>query len=100
MLEKFHDTLNAIDDILIFNEDFSKITFFVNQMGILGVDLDRINLDNDDNFDEYDPDTIVHVRLLAWHSKFEEHKAPKKDLRINACSVASNKMVGLVLVRR
>ena len=38
-------------------------------MGILNVDLNNINLDN--NFDEDDSDTI-HVRLLAWHIKFRK----------------------------
>ena len=33
-------------------------------MGILNIDLNNINLDN--NFDEDDPDTIIHIRLLAW----------------------------------
>ena len=39
-------------------------------MGILG---------NDNNLNEYDPKTIIHVRLLAWHNKFEKRKAYKKD---------------------
>ena len=34
-------------------------------MGILSVDLNNINLD-DVNFDEDDPETITHVRLMAW----------------------------------
>ena len=33
---------------------------------ILTVDLDKSNLDNDNNFDEDDLDTIIHARLLAW----------------------------------
>ena len=28
-------------------------------MGILGVDLDNINLDDDNNFDKNDPETIL-----------------------------------------
>ena len=40
------------DNILFFDEYFSKITFFANKMGILSVDLDKINLDDDNNFDE------------------------------------------------
>ena len=63
--------------ILLFNKDFIKVTFFANQRHILAVDLDKINLDNDD-FDEDDCDTIIHVRLLVWHSKFEKSKALKK----------------------
>ena len=47
--------------------------------GILNIDLNCINLD-DNNFDEDDPDIIIHVRLLAWHTKFEKGKALKKDI--------------------
>ena len=35
ILEKFHDTL--------LHEDFTKVTFFSDQVGILAVDVDRIN---------------------------------------------------------
>ena len=45
-------------------------------MGILNIDLNNITLDN--NFDEDDPDTIILIRLLAWHIKFEKCKAFKK----------------------
>ena len=45
-------------------------------MGILKIDLNNTNLDN--NFDEDDPDTIILIRLLAWHIKFEKCKALKK----------------------
>ena len=56
-------------------------------MGILNIDLNNINLDN--NFDEDDPDTIILIRLLAWHIRFEKHKALKKyKWRVNANSVA------------
>ena len=41
-------------------------------MGILKTDLNNINLDN--NFDEDDSDTIVVIRLLAWHIKFEKRE--------------------------
>ena len=45
-------------------------------MAILSVNLNNINLDN---FDEDDSDTIILIRLLAWHSKFEKCKALKKS---------------------
>ena len=48
-------------------------------MSILVVDLDKFNLDDDNNFYEDNPETIIHVKLLAWHNKFEKHKALKKD---------------------
>ena len=43
---------------------------------ILNIDLKNINLDN--NFDEDKPDTIILIRLLAWHMKFEKRKRLKK----------------------
>ena len=45
-----------------------------------------INLD--DNFDEEDPNTIILIRLLAWHTKFEKHKELKKKLNEELMSVA------------
>ena len=57
MLEKFHDALFANDNILFFDGGFSKVTFFVNEMGILGVDF----------------------WLLGWRNIFEKRKAFKKD---------------------
>ena len=33
-------------------------------MGILSINFNNINLDN--NFNEDDPDTIIFMRLLAW----------------------------------
>ena len=88
ILEKFHDALLTNDDILFFDEDFSKDTFNANNMGILGVDLHKINLDDDNDFDEDDPGTIIHVRLLTWHNKFEKRKAFKKDIRKELMPVA------------
>ena len=72
MLEKLDNALHANDDILFRNEDFVKVTLIASQRHILAVDIDKINLDNDKNFDQGDPDTIIHVRLLAWHSKLKK----------------------------
>ena len=77
MLEKFHDVLNTNDEILFFDEHFSKATFFANEIYILGVDLDKIDLHGDNNFDEDYPETIIHVRILVWCNKFEICKALK-----------------------
>ena len=44
-------------------------------MVILSVNLNNIHLDI--NFDEDHPDTIILLRLLAWHSKFKKCKALK-----------------------
>ena len=50
MLGKFHDALLAKDDMLFSDEDFSKVTFSANEMDVLSVDLNKINLDDDNNF--------------------------------------------------
>ena len=46
-------------------------------MGIVNIDLNCINLD-DNNFDEDDSSTIIHVRILVWHTKIEKFKALKR----------------------
>ena len=70
---------HANDDIIFVNEDSNYVTFFSADIGIFSVDLNNINL-ADFNFDEDDPETIIHVRFLAWRNKFEKRKAYKKDL--------------------
>ena len=46
-------------------------------MAILNIDLTNINLD-DTNYEEHDPDTIILIRLLDWHNKFERRKVLRK----------------------
>ena len=64
------------ENILFLDEDFGNVLFNCKGMGILNIDLNNINLDN--NFDEDDPDTIILIRLLAGHIKFEKRKELKK----------------------
>ena len=70
--------LYSDENILYFNEDSSNVVFICIGMGILNINLNNINL-GDNNYDEDDPDTIIHVRLLAWHIKFEKRKELKKN---------------------
>ena len=44
------------------------------------IDLNNINLDDDD-FHEDDPETIIHVRLIAWCNRYKQHKACKKEIK-------------------
>ena len=60
MLEKSDSALLTNGDIVFFNEDFNKVSFIANQ-DLLVVDLDKINLDNDTNFDKDVPDAIIPV---------------------------------------
>ena len=86
MIEKRFTALYATENILCFNEDSRNAVYNCNERGILNIDLNNNNLDN--NFDEDDPDTIILVRLLAWHIKFEERKALKKELHEELMPVA------------
>ena len=51
--------------------DSSNVVFNYNETSIRNIDLNCIKLD-DNNFDEDDPNAIIHVRLLAGHIKFEK----------------------------
>ena len=42
-------------------------------MSIIGVDLDKTNLDCNNNFDEDDHDTIIHARIGAIKLKNTQH---------------------------
>ena len=85
MIKKLFTDLYADENILYLNEDSSNAIFNYNEMGILNIDLNCINLD-DNNFEEDDP--VIHVRLLAWHTKFEKRKALKKELNEELMSAA------------
>ena len=55
----------ADENILYLNEDSGGVIFVCNEMAILNNDLNNISVDN--NFDGDNPDTIILVKLLAWH---------------------------------
>ena len=40
------------------------------------------------NFDKDDPDSIILIRLLAWHIKLEKRKVLKKELNEELMSIA------------
>ena len=73
MIKNLYTSLYADENVLYFNEDSGDAVFSCTEMGILSIDLNNINLD--DNFDEDDPDNIILIRLLAWHVKIEKRKA-------------------------
>ena len=72
MIKNFFTALYTDENIFYFNESSGDAVFNYNEMGIVDIDLNNINLD--DNFDEEDPNIIIHIRLLAWHIKFEKCK--------------------------
>ena len=80
MIKNFFTDIYADDNIICFNEYSGDVIFSCNEMGILRIDLNNINLDNS-NYDEEEPETIIHVRLLAWHIKFEKRKVIEKIVK-------------------
>ena len=71
MIKKLLTALYADDNIFCFNEEFCNVVFSCNKMGILSIDLIDINLD-DTNYDEIDPETNIHIRILALHIEAQE----------------------------
>ena len=71
MFKKLDTPLYADDGLLLFDEDSGDVTFCCNEICIFSVNFNNINLDN--NFDKDDPDTIILIKLLACHNKFEKH---------------------------
>ena len=86
MVKELFTALYANENILYSNKDSGYGVLSCNEMGILNIDLNNINFDN--NFDEYDPDTIILIRLMAWHIKFEKRKKLKKELNEELMPVA------------
>ena len=88
---------------MFITEDSKHVTIFGSKMGIFSVYLDKINL-ADVNFDENNAETIIHVKLL--HNKLDiinlKNAKNIKNIykkRINACSISSYNILGLVLTR-
>ena len=52
------------------------MSHFWNEMGNVSVNLNNINLD-DTEYEKDDPDTVILIRLLPWHIKFEKRKELK-----------------------
>ena len=100
MIKKLYNALFADIDILFFDEDSGNVTFSSEEMGIFSLDLNNIDFD-DSNFYEDDPRTTIHVRLLACIVDINNAKHLKKNQqRINVCSVTFKERVRLVHVRR
>ena len=67
---KIFPAFYADENIIYFNEDSGDSVFDYNEVDIVNIDLNNISLD--DSFDEEDPNNIIPIRVLAWHTKFEK----------------------------
>ena len=86
MIEKLFTALYADENILYFNVDSGDAVFNYNEIGIVNTDLNNISLD--DNFDGEDPNIIILIRLLAWHTNSEKRKELTKELNEELMLVA------------
>ena len=80
MIKKRFTALYADENIFYFDEDSGNVIFNCNGTGFLNKNLNNINLD-DNNYVKDDLDTIIHMRLLAWHIKFEKREDLKKKTK-------------------
>ena len=68
------------ENTLYFNEDSINLVFICNGMCIRNIGLHDITLDNT-NYNKDDPNTIILIRLSAWHIKFEKRKELKNMMK-------------------
>ena len=47
--------------------------WFLYDIGLRHERVNDIDLD-DDIFDNYDPETIIHATLMAWYNRYKQHK--------------------------
>ena len=70
-----------------------NVTFFGDKMDILRVGLNNVNLDDIDFYKD-GIETSIPIRLMALRKALKKRKQ-----RINACRIASNKMLRWVYAR-
>ena len=86
MIKELFTALYADENILYFNEDSGNVVFSCNVMGIVNIDLKNINLGK--SFDEDDRDTVIHIRLSAWHIRFVKRQTLEKELNEELMPIA------------
>ena len=66
--------------MIFIDKGSDSVTYFGGEIAVLSVDLDKINLD-DVNFNEDDPQAIIHARCMTCYDKFKHWKPCKKNVR-------------------
>ena len=67
------------DGIIFVNGDSDNVTIFSDDMGLVNVYLNNVSLE-DVNFDNDDPETIIHVKFMVWCNRYKQHKTCKKEI--------------------
>ena len=98
MLEKLDDYLFCNDDIFFHDADSNIITFLIDDINTKGFNtkgFHNINLDKND-FDDDDPETNSHVRLMTWHNRFKKEISkelmPVHDIQLDSGTGAFHKI--------
>ena len=76
MLEKLDNSLFSNDKIFFHDVDCNIVAFLPDDMGFNIID--RININQYDDFDEDNSENINYVRLMVWHNRLKQHKACEK----------------------
>ena len=87
MIEKLYNALFADDNIFFFDKDSGNVTFSRNEIGVIWVDLNYINLD-DTNFYEDVHKPVIQVRLSTWRNNLKQRKLFKKEISKELMPVA------------
>lgn len=69
MSEKLYSSISSNDDIVFLYISFNIVTFFSIDISLNTINLNNIKLDDND-FDNYDPETIIHVHLMGWCNRY------------------------------
>ena len=77
MLEKLRNVVLSIYDIELDDIELDTVAFFIDGMGIVTIDRNNIDLDND-NFDEDHPINIILLDLLLGVIDLNNVKHVKK----------------------
>ena len=81
VMNKLPDKLDNVefcnDGIDLPDIDSHFATFFSDEVSVITMNFNNINLD-DNNFDEEDPETIIHVRLIAWCNRYNQVRCVTK----------------------
>ena len=79
IIKKIDHFVFSSDDEVFGYIDSDIVTFFSNYIDLISIKLNNNNVD-DENLDDCDPETFNHVKLMAWHNRYKQHKAFKKDI--------------------
>ena len=72
-------TILSKDNIVFADIDYNIVAYLDNDMSLYTIRSNNNSLD-DDTFEDYDPETIIHFRPMAWFNKYMEHKVCEKEI--------------------